>query len=690
MDIDKVFVASILAEGPEALAKAIAKGAGAGRLVGEGKDAFVFMQEYHQKYGKLPQVDLVAGKTRIDLAVELEPVDFCIDEINKRHLFLKMQEGLQGVLSHQEKRDPGTAYAEMEKLLHDLKTDQVGISAVESLFKQGPEVKEFYQRIKSGQRGILTPWEAINESTLGFWPEDLILFVARVGVGKCVDASTEIMDPETGLVHTIEEIYNRADITQISTWSPEEGIHVAPITAKIDTGSKECLRIELNSGRTVVVTPEHPFLTPYGWVRADKLFVRAIVGTPANLPEPRNAVSVSRSYVCDLLTRVDPNNSSGLPNEVFRWNNSSIELLFSARPDTWASSTKSHYEVGYCSEKFARQLQHLATRIGLPLVRWREPDNHNYWRVCDYGRVSYEAPGTPGVIWDGIASIEPAGVRKIYDLTVAPSACFVANDIIVHNTWSAVLLALHAWLTPRPETGERSRVLFITTEVSRMRIGMRFYAAMERLPYGNLTHGRLDAFSEDRFYKAIDRLYEAEGLYIIGGDFDFQLDSISAAIESAKPDLVVLDGVYLLRVAGATRTERMANAFDEVKRLAKRKRVPIVITTQFNREVKKDLAKTVQVESIALSDVGAWNADLIFGLIQTDDMKIEKRMIFKPLKVREGEGKEVTVNWNFDRMDFSELVGDGGGGGDADELGAAKPSADADGFTRNDTDDLPF
>lgn len=441
MDIDKVFVASILAEGPEALAKAIAKGAGAGRLVGEGKDAFVFMQEYHQKYGKLPQVDLVAGKTRIDLAVELEPVDFCIDEINKRHLFLKMQEGLQGVLSHQEKRDPGTAYAEMEKLLHDLKTDQVGISAVESLFKQGPEVKEFYQRIKSGQRGILTPWEAINESTLGFWPEDLILFVARVGVGK---------------------------------------------------------------------------------------------------------------------------------------------------------------------------------------------------------------------------------------------------------TWSAVLLALHAWLTPRPETGERSRVLFITTEVSRMRIGMRFYAAMERLPYGNLTHGRLDAFSEDRFYKAIDRLYEAEGLYIIGGDFDFQLDSISAAIESAKPDLVVLDGVYLLRVAGATRTERMANAFDEVKRLAKRKRVPIVITTQFNREVKKDLAKTVQVESIALSDVGAWNADLIFGLIQTDDMKIEKRMIFKPLKVREGEGKEVTVNWNFDRMDFSELVGDGGGGGDADELGAAKPSADADGFTRNDTDDLPF
>jgi hypothetical protein len=224
-----------------------------------------------------------------------------------------------------------------------------------------------------------------------------------------------------------------------------------------------------------------------------------------------------------------------------------------------------------------------------------------------------------------------------------------------------------------------------------MRIGMRFFAAMERLPYGEFTHGRLDPFSsEPRFYKAVEELYNSEGLYIIGGDFDFQIESVAAAIETCKPDLVILDGVYLLRVQGANRNERMANAFDEMKRLAKRKRVPLIITTQFNREVKKDLAKTVQMESIALSDVGAWNADLIFGLVQSDDQKNEKKLEFKPLKVREGASDiGVLVNWNFDRMDFSELITSGGQGGDADEYGAPKLATDPQ--TPNDTPDgMPF
>ena len=223
-----------------------------------------------------------------------------------------------------------------------------------------------------------------------------------------------------------------------------------------------------------------------------------------------------------------------------------------------------------------------------------------------------------------------------------------------------------------------------------MRIGMRFFAAKERLAYNELTHGRLGFVGEERLFKSIDNLYNAEGLYIIGGDFDFQIESVASAIETCKPDLVVLDGVYLLRVQGANRNERMANAFDEVKRLAKRKRVPIVITTQFNREVKKDLAKTLSVEAIALSDVGGWNADLIFGLAQTDDMKKEKKMTFIPLKVREGFGKEVTTNWNFERMDFSELESNGGGGGDADEFGAPKLPADPNGDPGLDPGDMPF
>lgn len=454
MDYSKALVTAILSlpqdEGKKAFERALARGVGPNRLHGEGLLAFNFLTEYVAKFGAMPIPQQIHGKLGVSLTdtdtfifddAPPRSADWFIDEVNNQHLHVKIQEGLEQVLRLQGDRQPAQAYTELEKLVVALRSEQIGLSNVESLFKLGPEIKEFYLKIKEGQRGVLTPWDKVNDITLGFWPEDLILFVARAGVGK---------------------------------------------------------------------------------------------------------------------------------------------------------------------------------------------------------------------------------------------------------TWTAVLLALHAWRTPKPITGEQRRVLFITTEVSRMRIGMRFYAAMERLPYGEFTHGHLDsAFTEPRFFKAVEDLYNAEGLYIIGGDFDFQIESVASAIETCKPDLVILDGVYLLRVQGANRNERMANAFDEMKRLAKRKRVPLVITTQFNREVKKDLAKTVQMESIALSDVGAWNADLIFGLIQDDGMKNEKKMILKALKVREGSGDEVMVNWNFDRMDFSEIVTSGGQGGDADEFGVPKLATDPQ-IPSSDPNDMPF
>jgi deoxycytidine triphosphate deaminase len=38
------------------------------------------------------------------------------------------------------------------------------------------------------------------------------------------------------------------------------------------------------------------------------------------------------------------------------------------------------------------------------------------------------------VIWDRVRSIEPAGVERVYDLTVPGMDCFLANDMIVHNS----------------------------------------------------------------------------------------------------------------------------------------------------------------------------------------------------------------------------------------------------------------
>src|SRR6185503_19269123 len=57
--------------------------------------------------------------------------------------------------------------------------------------------------------------------------------------------------------------------------------------------------------------------------------------------------------------------------------------------------------------------------------------------------------GTSDLYWDRIVSIEPAGIRETYDLTIEGDANFLANDLVVHNSHAAsfaLLVYVSAWL----------------------------------------------------------------------------------------------------------------------------------------------------------------------------------------------------------------------------------------------------
>jgi DNA polymerase-3 subunit alpha len=53
-----------------------------------------------------------------------------------------------------------------------------------------------------------------------------------------------------------------------------------------------------------------------------------------------------------------------------------------------------------------------------------------------FGDASLQRLGSNDVLWDRVVSIEPAGEERTYDLEVADTHNFVANDIIVHNSHS--------------------------------------------------------------------------------------------------------------------------------------------------------------------------------------------------------------------------------------------------------------
>jgi hypothetical protein len=115
---------------------------------------------------------------------------------------------------------------------------------------------------------------------------------AKSSLVKCLDEDTEIVDPRTGVPRTIAQVFKDQQFDRVLTLCDRRRIEAVPITAKVDVGLSPCLRITFASGRSVTTTPEHPFLMPDGWRRADTLEIGETAATPARVPRPEEPVRI--------------------------------------------------------------------------------------------------------------------------------------------------------------------------------------------------------------------------------------------------------------------------------------------------------------------------------------------------------------------------------------------------------------
>lgn len=90
------------------------------------------------------------------------------------------------------------------------------------------------------------------------------------------------------------------------------------------------------------------------------------------------------------------------------------------------------------STQTGRSIRATANHRFLTPVGWQrldELDRESRVALASGERPLTHAPLTgSAVCWDSVASVDPAGVEKVYDLTVPINHNFVANDIIVHNS----------------------------------------------------------------------------------------------------------------------------------------------------------------------------------------------------------------------------------------------------------------
>ena len=126
-------------------------------------------------------------------------------------------------------------------------------------------------RIYDASKKQDTPWiarwyqgEALRDKSLRK--------VLRQGrrTGKCLPGWVKILDPTTGKLNTVEEIYNNKKCNLV-TMNKDYKLEKHKTNIIFKNGIKKVYRIKLESGREIDATDNHPLYSRCGWTEIKKL-----------------------------------------------------------------------------------------------------------------------------------------------------------------------------------------------------------------------------------------------------------------------------------------------------------------------------------------------------------------------------------------------------------------------------------
>jgi len=230
----------------------------------------------------------------------------------------------------------------------------------------------------------------------------------------------------------------------------------------------------------------------------------------------------------------------------------------------------------------------------------------------------------------------------------------------VGKSWGEVVLACTQW-----QMGYLP--LLISNEMSVKQIVRRVDATNAKLPYTRFRAGMLSGEELERWERALRDMEGGLPFWVSGDRTHLSVTGIKAKIRKYRPNIVWIDGGYLLydETGGKAKWERWSNVCEGLKRVAQDEGIPIGLSHQFNLEGKKDMGTA---DTLKYGDVQMW-FDVIVGMYRSEDLQVSKEMLFKMLKIREGEGSgEWVSGWDLDHMEFPDK------GHSADDLGYSDES----------------
>lgn len=221
---------------------------------------------------------------------------------------------------------------------------------------------------------------------------------------------------------------------------------------------------------------------------------------------------------------------------------------------------------------------------------------------------------------------------------------------------------------------EGYKVQHFITEMSdnqmRDRYEMMLYSmTVGHISYKQFKEGKLPFKQEKSYYEFLDEilpditpviLTPAKGVLAMRAD-----------IEKEKPDLVMIDGVYLMQDDQGAKDDwlRVAHITRDLKTASKDLHLPFLGNTQASQATSKKTGPGL--DSIMYTQAIGQDCDNIIALWRDEVMYNEKEMGVKVLKQREGEQGQFIMTWDFDTMTFKPIYS-------VDQDGNSNPEEDED------------
>jgi replicative DNA helicase len=749
--IDSGFIASMLKE-TGGVKFAIDSGINKDFFSGNFSQVYDVIVKHYSSYGKAPDISTIEGLMGSKIEDTKEPLSYWLKEVQNRYIYEQITGGFNSVVQALEHKDGFKALEHLDGLLHRAYRGSGGsVGKVENLIELGDEVISLYDRAKQGLTGIKTPWDALDLITMGWQPEELVIFASRSGLGKCHKNGTPILMFD-GSIKKVEDIVvgdlvmgpdskprtvlslcrgrdemfdvipvkgerwgcNRSHILSLRNGSKEivdgygkgdicnisvdeylkKGVKFKQVMKLWRTGidfeerqipfDPYVLGVWLGDGtraNTEITNPESEIIEYLReWCNSNGFYLNKIkdkdvdkCGKYSVVMEIENSPNPFRRYLkSDCIIE----NEKRIPREyLINCREKRLQLL-AGLIDTDGYLAGGCYEIITKYTGLKDDILFLARSLGFAAYAKEKVStimdrdfSGVYWRIYIHGDIrdvpvkverkkANKRKQIKNVLNVGF-KLESKGEGDYYGFNLDGDHLYLLGDFTVtHNSWMLLIIAYHAMM-------EKKKVLLVCTEMSRKAVARRFFSVSTRMSYGHVRHGKLSFTQEPLFKRRIAEMMSGElkdYIKIVGDGFDFSVDALEAAVIEEDPDMVLIDGAYLLKVKGVKANDRFAQVSslaDELKKMAKKYKKPIIASVQLNRKAAGDSSKEkieVGLQHLGLSDNLGWVSDYVFLLTQDTDDKQSKVIRLKSAKTRDSDNPgDIPLRWDFESMCFDEL-----------------------------------